>query len=157
MILRLKQIVGRKDLAWSGPDCLGEVRNYRTFYGNWRGSRAVQGFKLRWTSLYIEVIIYRLVTSLVCSSRKCQHPSRCCITTQVFSTNRLSSPFPLHATGLLYYYYDLWRFCISPLTCLSKQASESIMPRFQFARRPSSNSASRPQSNPSNPSIRKNR
>ena len=24
----------------------------------------VQGFKLRWTSLYIEVIIYRLVTSL---------------------------------------------------------------------------------------------
>ena len=45
-------------------DCLGEVRNHRTFYGNWRGSRAVQGFKLRWTSLYIEVLIYRLVTSL---------------------------------------------------------------------------------------------
>ena len=64
MILRLKQIIGQKDLAWSGPDCLGEVRNYQTFYGNWHGSRAVQGFKLRWTSLYIEVIIYRLVTSL---------------------------------------------------------------------------------------------
>ena len=58
MILRLKQIIGWKDLAWSGPDCLGEVRNYRTFYGNWRGSHAVRGFKLRWTSLYIEVTMF---------------------------------------------------------------------------------------------------
>ena len=34
-------------------NCLGEVRNHRTFYGNRRGSRAVQGFKLRFTGLYI--------------------------------------------------------------------------------------------------------
>ena len=64
MILRLKQIVGWKDLAWGRPGCLGEVKNHWTFYGNWCGSCAVQGFKLRWTSLYIEVIIYRLVMSL---------------------------------------------------------------------------------------------
>lgn len=34
-------------------DCvnLGEVINYRTFYGNWRGSRAVQQFKCRFTRL----------------------------------------------------------------------------------------------------------
>ena len=25
---------GRKDLAWGGLDCLGEVKNHRTFYGN---------------------------------------------------------------------------------------------------------------------------
>lgn len=34
-------------------DCLGEVRNHRTIYGNWRGSRAVRQFKLRFTGLYI--------------------------------------------------------------------------------------------------------
>ena len=42
----------QEDFVCTGPYCLGEVRNHRTFYGNWRGSRAVQGFKLRWTSLY---------------------------------------------------------------------------------------------------------
>ena len=31
----------------------GGQRYHRTFYGNWRGSRAVQGFKLRFTGLYI--------------------------------------------------------------------------------------------------------
>jgi hypothetical protein len=55
---------GQKDLVWGGPNCLGEVKNHRTFYGNWHGSYVVWGFKLRWTSLYIKVIIYRLVTSL---------------------------------------------------------------------------------------------
>ena len=42
-------------------DCSGEVEIQRTFYGSGRGSRAVQGFKLRFTILYI---IYRMVTSL---------------------------------------------------------------------------------------------
>ena len=70
-ILRSKQ--GREKKANCRPERFGVgrtrlfrgVRNHRTFYGNWRGSRAVRGFKL---SLYIEVIIYRLVTSLNCSS-----------------------------------------------------------------------------------------
>ena len=61
---REKQIVGWKDLALGRPDCFGEVKYHWTFYENWHGSCMVQGFKPRWTNLYIKVIIYRLVMSL---------------------------------------------------------------------------------------------
>ena len=42
----------REYLACTGPDYIGEVKKRRTFYGNRRGTRAVQGFKLRFTGLY---------------------------------------------------------------------------------------------------------
>jgi len=56
-------------LKWTTVECnvialFRGGRNQRTFYGSKRGSRAVQGFKLRPTILYIEVLIYRMVTSL---------------------------------------------------------------------------------------------
>ena len=43
----------QEDFACTRLNCLGEVKTQQTFYGNWCGSRAVQGFKLRFTSLYI--------------------------------------------------------------------------------------------------------
>ena len=42
-------VVLREYLACTGPDYLGEARSY---YGNRRGTRAVRGFKLRFTGLY---------------------------------------------------------------------------------------------------------
>jgi len=80
---RKKQITCREDLAWAGLDCSGEVKNHWTFYGNWHGSHMVWGFKLRWTSLYIKVIIYRLVTSLV------EHH---CLNIWVFKRHKLVEP-----------------------------------------------------------------
>ena len=43
--------VAREFLAWTGPNYLGEVKNHRYFYGSRRGTRAVRGFKLRFTGL----------------------------------------------------------------------------------------------------------
>jgi hypothetical protein len=50
----------------NGCRWLKTVENDRTFYGNRRGTRAVQGFKLRFTGLYNAgfPFLYRSVTGL---------------------------------------------------------------------------------------------
>ena len=64
-----KHVAGRKYESWKARPCMfvlcnvtGLFRggwNQRTFYGSRHGTHAVQGFKLRHTILYIEILIYR--------------------------------------------------------------------------------------------------